>query len=134
MKNWYKKYKEWWASAQSSLKVHRGMKWIWVALWILCEGTGQVTSVSLVSRLSFVALILTSWGAEEAAKTEVKQEEAEEAAVEEEVSSTAAPEVSFSEHKSSDKPAANSAEDQPSSPETQPRSYPSSDEELKPRW
>lgn len=54
------------------------MKWLWVALWIGCELSRSVTSVALVSRLSFAALVLGSWSAEEAAKVAVEEEQVEE--------------------------------------------------------
>lgn len=72
----YARLRQWWATARSSLIVHRRMKWAWLVLWAGCEITGSVTSVALVSRLSFVALILGSWSAEEAAKVAVDEEEA----------------------------------------------------------
>ena len=72
------RWKEWWSTARSSLIVHRRMKWLWIILWVIAEITGQVTDVALVSRLSFIALILGSWSAEEATKAEVRKEEQEE--------------------------------------------------------
>lgn len=74
----WRRLRQWWQTARSSLVVHRRMKWAWVALWIGCEASRSVTSVALVSRLSFAALVLGSWSAEEAAKVAVEEEQVEE--------------------------------------------------------
>lgn len=71
------RFRNWWGTARSSVLTHRTMKWGWVALWIVAEITGLVYDVGFISRLSLVALILGSWSAEEAAKAEEKNEEAQ---------------------------------------------------------
>jgi hypothetical protein len=45
------------------------------AFWMLSTVTGWVHSVTLISHLSFIALILGSLSAWQAARVEVKQEE-----------------------------------------------------------
>jgi hypothetical protein len=70
------KYKEWWSTAHSSLVTHRRLKWVWifpgipVAFWLR-------ESVPFLVFMSVYAIIIGHWSAEEAAKTEVKQEEQE---------------------------------------------------------
>jgi hypothetical protein len=68
--------REWWHSADSSVKVHRVLKWLWI-----CPGL----PISFVLResvpwlvfMSVYAIITSHWGAEQAGIVEKKQEEAE---------------------------------------------------------
>lgn len=62
--------------AHSSVITHKSLKWFWLALWLYAEISGTIESVAFISRLSLVALVLTSWGAEEAA--EAKENAAQE--------------------------------------------------------
>jgi hypothetical protein len=52
---------------------HQVMKWGWIALWPVAEMTGWVHDTNFISRLSLIALILSSWSAEEAAITADRQ-------------------------------------------------------------
>lgn len=55
--------------------VHAGFVFFWIAVWITATLTGWINSVAFVSHLSIIALILSSWSAWQAARTEQKEDE-----------------------------------------------------------
>lgn len=71
-----KRFRTWWATARSSLLTHRRLKWLWVIL-VVPTILFWSTSVRWLVFMSIYAIITGHWGAEEAAKAEVKQEEQE---------------------------------------------------------
>jgi hypothetical protein len=72
-----KRFRGWWATAHSSLITHRSLKWFWIFPGIPISFVLR-KSVPYLVFLSVYAIITGHWSAEEAAKTEVKAEEAEE--------------------------------------------------------
>lgn len=73
-----------WASVQGDpVFMRRFNGWsvvFFFAFWMLSTATGWVKSVALISHLSFIALILGSLSAWQAARVEVKQDEQDAAA------------------------------------------------------
>lgn len=71
-----------WASVQGDpVFMRRFNGWcviFFFAFWMLSTVTGWVRSVALISHLSFIALILGSLSAWQAARVEVRQQEQEE--------------------------------------------------------
>lgn len=65
----------WWATARSSLVMHRRMKWFWVALIPLSYVLRN--NIMWVVFMSHYAIVTGHWSAEEAAKAEVRVEEEE---------------------------------------------------------
>ena len=69
------RFTEWWATARSSLITHRRLKWLWIAstpaivIWFS-------ESIKFLVFISVYAVIVGHWSSEEAAKVEVKAEEA----------------------------------------------------------
>ena len=70
-----KRFREWWATARSSLTTHRRLKWLWIGLIPLSYFWRSW--VPWVVFMSHYAIIVGHWSSEEAAKTEVKQEESD---------------------------------------------------------
>ncbi len=71
-----KRFSEWWASARSSVVTHRRAKWFWI--WLIPISYIYRENVAWVVFMSHYAIIASHAAAEEAAKTELKQEEANE--------------------------------------------------------
>lgn len=59
-------------------RIHGGFVIFWIIVWILGAIFGWLASVTFVSHLSIIALVLASWSAWQAARTEVRQKEFEE--------------------------------------------------------
>ena len=71
------RFREWWGTARSSLITHRRLKWIWIFPGVPIAFVLR-QSVPFIVFMSVYAIIVGHWSAEEAAKTEVKAEEAHE--------------------------------------------------------
>ena len=71
------KFREWWATPQSSLITHRVLKWLWVFPGIPIALLLR-DSVPFLVFLSIYAIIVGHWGGEQAAEAECKVEENEE--------------------------------------------------------
>jgi uncharacterized protein (DUF58 family) len=53
-------------------RLHLGLTYFWLAIWIAAGIFGWLASVTFVSHLSAAALVLTSWGAWQGARAEEK--------------------------------------------------------------
>lgn len=71
------RFRAWWGTARSSLITHRRLKWFWIFPGIPISLLLR-KSIEYLVFLSVYAIITGHWSAEEAAKTEVKAEEAHE--------------------------------------------------------
>lgn len=69
--------REWWHSADSSVKVHRVLKWLWIMPGIPISYMLR-NSIAYLVFLSVYAIATGHWSAEQAGIVEKKQEEAEE--------------------------------------------------------
>lgn len=71
-----KELQAWWQSADSSVQIHRWLKWLWILLAIPILLFFQ-TSVPVLVFISVYANIVGHWSSEQAGKVEKKQEEAD---------------------------------------------------------
>jgi hypothetical protein len=75
VKSRWERFWAWWDTARSSLVTHRRLKWLWVLMIPLSFFWRE--ALIWVVFMSHYAIIVGHWSSEEAAKTEVKQEEKE---------------------------------------------------------
>lgn len=69
------RFRIWWASAESNVKVHRFLKWLWILVGIPLSFTVFYGSINWLIFMSIYAIIISHWSAEIAGIVGKKQEE-----------------------------------------------------------
>jgi hypothetical protein len=72
-----RRLREWWRSPESSVHVHRVLKWVWIGMVPVAILTSLKYSVPFLVGASIYANIVGHWSAEQAGIVERKQDEIE---------------------------------------------------------